>query len=245
MSTSRRILLEVCIGSADDAEVAVGGGADRLELNAALALGGLTPSLGALLEVKRRVDRPVVAMVRPRPGGFLYTRGEYDTMVRDAETLLDRGADGLALGVLTAGGEVDFERCRRLVRLLTPGHEAVFHRAFDATPDPFAALETLIALGFRRVLTSGQRPSAIEGIDLIAALIRRAAGRIEVLPGAGIKAANVAELVRRTGCDQVHGSFGEAREDSSLSARPWLDLGRSTGTSRAMVADVVGVLSGL
>lgn len=245
MNTSRRILLEVCIASADDAVAARDGGADRLELNAALQLGGLTPSMGALLEVKRRVELPVVAMVRPRAGGFCYTEGDYDVMVRDAETLLDRGADGLAFGVLTAGGEVDIGRNRRLVGLIQPGRDAVFHRAFDATPDPFAALEALIELGFRRVLTSGQQASAPLGAALIAELIRRAAGRIEVLPGAGINAETVADLVARTGCDQVHGSLSETMGDTSPSGRPWLGFGVPSRTSRAMVAGVVEVLRGL
>ena len=113
-----RVLLEVCIASVDDAIAAQSGGADRLEVNCALALGGLTPSAGLFAEVRRQVKLPLIAMVRPRPGGFCYSPAEFDVMLRDADELIAAGADGLAFGVLTNGGEIDVERCRRLPQTL-------------------------------------------------------------------------------------------------------------------------------
>jgi copper homeostasis protein len=134
-------------------------------------------------------------------------------MERDAELLLEHGADGLALGVLRADGRIDRERCAALINRIGGGRTVVFHRAFDLTPEPLEALDRLIDLGVRRVLTSGQRVSAAEGADLIRRLIEHAGGRIEVLPGGGITAENAAELVARTGAGQVHGSFSERRSD--------------------------------
>jgi copper homeostasis protein len=257
---SRRVRLEVCIASAEDAEVAAGGGADRLELNSALELGGLTPSLGCLAETREATRLPVVAMIRPRPGGFCYSAGELRTLRRDADLALEYGAAGIAFGVLTPDGRVDVARCRGIVEIVRQAgaaEGAVFHRAFDYTPDPLEALEQLIDLGVRRVMTSGQRLTAEKGAGLIAELIRRSAGRIEVLPAAGIRPWNVTGLVARTGCDQVHASLREKRPDPSLAARPGLplagggetreggDTSSTSSTSPVLVANCVGVLSRL
>jgi copper homeostasis protein len=211
--SGRRVLVEVAVGAAGDAVAAEAAGADRLELNAALELGGLTPSLGTLLEVKRTTRVPVVAMIRPRPGGFVYSDAEFATMRRDAELALEHGADGLAFGILTSDRAIDLVRTRELTRLMGGRGQAVFHRAFDLTPDPVGALGRLIDLGVTRVLTSGQRATAGEGAALIRRLIEHARGRIEVLPGGGVRPGNVADLVAETGATQVHGSFSVARSD--------------------------------
>jgi copper homeostasis protein len=209
----RRVLIEVAVDGVEGARVAHECGADRLELNAALELGGLTPSLGALLEVRGATPLPVIAMVRPRGGGFVYSADEFRTMERDVELMLGHGAAGVALGVLTADRAIDVERCRALIGRVGGGRQVVFHRAFDLVSDPLGALERLIDLGIGRVLTSGQRASALEGADLIRRLVERARGRIEVMPGGGIRAGNAAEVVARTGAGQVHGSFSERRSD--------------------------------
>src|SRR5262245_50099370 len=220
----QRILLEVPVASVEDALAAQQGGADRLELNAALALGGLTPSLGTLLEVKGTVALPVLVMVRPRPGGFAYSAADFKVMQRDTDLALRHRADGVVFGILTAESRVDGERCRRLVGQVGD-RGAVFHRAFDGTPDPLAALEELIDLGFRRVLTSGQQETAYNGAGLIAELITRAAGRIEVLPAGGINRFTVADVLARTGCDQVQASLRARQEDRSVLARPQVSFG--------------------
>jgi copper homeostasis protein len=179
------VLLEVPVASVEDALAAQEGGADRLELNAALPLGGLTPSLGTLIEVKAAVALPVFVMIRPRPGGFAYGRADFPVMQRDADLALRHGADGIVFGILTADGRVDVDCCRRLLRHARD-RAAVFHPALDITPDPFQAQEQRIDLGFRRVLSSGQEETAYNGAALLAGLIRRGAGRIEVLPAGGI-----------------------------------------------------------
>lgn len=215
----RRVLLELCVASVEDAVTAQVGGADRLELNAALELGGLTPSLATLLEIKQAVSLPVVGMIRPRPGGFCYSSADFKVMQRDADLALERGADAIAFGVLHEDGTVDVKRCRQFITL-TGKQPAVFHRAFDVTPDPFAALEQLIDLGVRRLMSSGQEATAYNGAALLRRLIERAAGRIEVLPAGGINCFTVADVLERTGCDQVHASLRSRRCDPSTAARP-------------------------
>lgn len=241
--------LEVCIASLDDALAAQAGGADRLELNSGLDLGGLTPSLGLLLEVLEAVSLPVVAMLRPRPGGFAYSAAELRVMERDAELLLEHGAAGLTVGILLPDGCVDVRRCRQLIARCGPA-EIVFHRAFDFTPDPSTALEQLIDLGIRRVMTSGQEQSALQGAGLIARLVEQAAGRIEILPAGGIRRHTVHELVTRTGCTQVHASLRGPCQDSSTEHRPDLLLRHPAPpseschdrTDAAAVAELIRVL---
>lgn len=211
--------LEVCIASLDDAIVAAHSGADRLELNCALALGGLTPSLGLMRRVRQAVAIPVISMVRPRAGGFCYDHADLAVMLEDAATLIAAGADGLAFGFLHADGTIDVERCRAMMEVIGP-RQAVFHRAFDVTPDPFAAMEALIDLGVTRIMTSGQQPTAEAGTKLIKDLIERAAGRIEILPAGAIRPHNVAALIAATKCDQVHASLRSLREDRSTQANP-------------------------
>ena len=179
---SSKILIEVCCGSVDDAVEAEKGGADRVELNSAVFIGGLTPSLGAIIEAKKRLNIPVMVMIRPRAGGFCYTQTEVEVMLCDAKLAVEYGADGLVFGILTPDGSVDAERCKRMIEV-AQGRQSVFHRAFDVTPDPLKALDQLIDLSFTRVLTSGQEKTASEGIELIRKVIEHASDRIEILPG--------------------------------------------------------------
>ncbi len=195
-----QILLEICCGSAEGALEAAAGSADRVELCSALFLGGLTPSLGSLLQVKQLAKIPVMAMNRPRAAGFCYSETEFAVMERDADLLLEHGADGIVFGILNDDGTVDIARTRTLRKRIAP-RQAVFHRAFDVTPDPFRALNELIDIGITRVLTSGQKNGAPEGFALIAKLIEHARDRIEVLPGAGIGLDNVRRTRR---CDPLH-----------------------------------------
>ena len=208
------ILLEICCGSLSDAIEAQSGGADRVELCAALFLGGLTPSGATLSLAKEKLTIPVMAMVRPRDAGFCYSPVEFEVMERETELFLDQGADGIVFGILRPDRTIDVERCRR-IRYQIGERQAVFHRAFDVVPDPFRAVDELIELGFTRVLTSGQQPTALEGGALIRRLVDHARGRIEILPGAGIRPSNVAQLLAQTGCTQVHATAFRQQEDPS------------------------------
>ena len=218
------VLLEICCGSIDDAIEAEKGGADRVELCSALFLGGLTPSLGTIQEAKRRVKIPIMVMVRPRGGGFAYSEAEFASMERDAEAAVGNEADGVVFGILQSDGTIDIPRCRR-IRQLIGERQAVFHRAFDVTPDPVEVLEQLVDLGITRVLTSGQKDSVPEGVELIKKLIERARGRIEILPGGGIQAWNMKEMIERIGCAQVHLTAWGTALDTSTEARPAVTFG--------------------
>jgi len=219
----RQIKVEVCIESVGDALTAAKAGADRLELCSALTFGGLTPSVAMIEAVRKVVDLPIMVLVRPRPGGFCYGDTEFSVLIREIELALRAGADGIVSGALAEAGEIDRSRCQQIIAA-AEGKPVVFHRAFDFTPRPLAALEELIELGFTRILTSGQRSKAIEGADLIQKLLDQAAGRIEILPGGGINAGNVVDLLNLTGCDQIHASARQTCVDPSVRHRPDLAL---------------------
>ena len=222
----KRILMEICCGGLEDVVIAQAAGADRAELNSAMFLGGLTPTLGCLIEAKEKTDIPIVAMIRPRGAGFFYSEYEYAVMKRDAHLFIKHGADGLVFGFLNPDGTFDRARMEEFSKIChDAGVEAVCHRAFDVTPDPFAALDTLIELKINRVLTSGQKPSVIRGASLVAELINYAAGRIEILPGAGLNYENVADFVEKTGADQVHFSASMLRAETSTANNPSIHFG--------------------
>jgi copper homeostasis protein len=223
-----RILLETIISSLDDALAAARGGADRFELCSALALGGLTPSLGTFQLIREETNIPVMFMIRPRQAGMAYSSDEIRVMERDAALALEAGAEGLVFGFLTPDGEVDTGECRRFLKHCSrtaAGRQWVFHRAYDVVRDPERALEQLVDLGFTRVLTSGRKRVAMEGLDEIRRTVQQAAGRIEVLPGGGIRPEQVVQLVRETGVDQVHLSLTEPRRDPSPSGNPEVYFG--------------------
>jgi copper homeostasis protein len=209
-----KIVIEVCCGSVDDVVRAAEAGADRVELNSALFVGGLTPSVGSLLESKARAEIPVISMIRPRAGGFCYTELEFETMLRDTRELAKAGTDGFAVGFLTAEGWLDEERCKIWVEA-AGGRELVFHRAFDIMKnEPEEVLPQLAELGFKRILTSGRELSAPAGTEMIRRCVE--VGALQVLAGGGVRAGNVGELIQSTGCRQVHFSCHMKQSDTSV-----------------------------
>ncbi len=221
------MLFEVCCGSAEDVIEAAKGGAGRVELNSDLFHGGLTPSIGSLRVARRSVEIPILCMVRPREGGFCYSEAEFQVMLEDARLLLENGADGIVFGFLHEDGTVDEARTARMLEVIGPG-TSVFHRAIDVTPDPLAALDALIRLGVDRVLTSGQAPTAIEGAETILRMIERAAGRIEILPGGGIKLHNAARCRDLFHVPALHGTLHKRLRDSSCQSNPALHFSATT-----------------
>lgn len=205
------LIFEVCVDSAEAAMAAQEGGAHRVELCSDLLEGGLTPSHGTIRVVRERVQIGIMAMVRPRGGDFCYTDTEFAVMREDLLTAKDLGVNGVVFGLLNPDGAVDRERTAELVALARP-LPVTFHRAFDVTRDPFEALDTLVALGVERVLTSGQEPSVLEGLDLVAKLVRKAAGRIIVMPGGGITERNAARIGAASGAGELHFASLEPRE---------------------------------
>lgn len=221
---SKKILLEVCCGSVDDAFESQQGGADRVELNSCLFFGGLTPTVGSVIEAKKRLKIPVIVMIRPRGGGFCYTESEINVMEHDARVAIENGADGLVFGILNENGTIDLQRSERFMKVVGDRVPVVFHRAFDVIPEPFKAVDQLVDLGVKRILTTGQKNYVYEGIPLLKELISYAGDRIEILPGGAI-AGLINEIIDKTGCSQVHMASFVTRYDNSTAVNPEIFYG--------------------
>lgn len=198
-------ILEICAGSVESAIAARDGGAQRIELCAALEVGGVTPSAGLIAEARKVEGLTLNVIIRPRGGDFLYDSHEVACMEEDIRTCRRLGADGVVIGALTAEGDIDTAACRRLIEA-ADGMSITFHRAFDMCRDPRKALEELIALGCHRVLTSGQLPTAEAGIPQLKELVQQADGRIIIMPGCGVNSGNAARILNSTGATEIHAS---------------------------------------
>ena len=209
-------IIEICCGSYEDAINAYRGGAKRIELNSALYLGGLTPSIATLELIKRNTDLEVICMVRPRGAGFCYSDLEKKQIFAEAKALLEHGADGLAFGFLTEDRTIDLECTQKMVNLVHHyGKTAVFHRAFDCVKDDKTAINELIKLNVDRVLTSGLKATAIEGKELIRSLQETVGAKIEILAGSGINKDNAKDLIEHTKVKQIHSSCRAWKEDKT------------------------------
>jgi len=197
--------LEICAFNLASALVAQEAGADRIEFCAGPEEGGTTPSAGAIRVARERLRIPLYPIIRPRGGDFLYSDEEFRNMIRDIEYCKQIGCNGVVFGILQADGSVDKARCTRLVEIAYP-LGVTFHRAFDWAANPFEAMETIIGIGCERILTSGQRPTAQEGVDLLDQLVREADDRIVIMPGSGVRAANIVALAEKTGASEFHTS---------------------------------------
>jgi len=207
---------EACIESLEGALLAERYGADRVELCSALNEGGLTPSNGLLKQIKENCNLPVFAMIRPIAGGFVYTDEVVDLMCLEIAEMAKGGADGVVFGVLDKESNLELKANARLINEAFKHHLIpVCHRAFDFTPEPFTALDKIMDLGFKRLLTSGQKPKAIEGLDLIKALHQKAAGRIEIMAGSGVSKAAMEDF-SKSGIDAVHFTVGAFEENVPL-----------------------------
>lgn len=200
-------LLEIAVDSPAGLDNALRGGAQRIELCAALDIGGLTPTAG-LMARAAKAEVPVYAMIRPRAGSFLYDEAEVAVMEADIDAARQAGLAGVVFGASRADGTLDETVLARLIERAA-GLGVTLHRAFDLVPDFGAALEQAIALGFERILSSGGVPKAMDGADMLRYLVERAAGRIIVMPGSGIRAGNVREVLACTGAREVHASGRE------------------------------------
>ena len=203
-------MIEICCGSYEDAYHAYLGGAKQVELNSALHLGGLTPSLASLQLTKKNTGLTVVCMVRPRGAGFCYSSLEFEQMKEDAKILLDHGADGIAFGCLTSDNKIDIAKTKEMRELISSYQkDSVFHRAFDCVSDPIESIEILIELGIDRVLTSGLQQTAMLGKKLLKRLHKEYGKKIQILAGSGMNPSNVAAFIEETGVINVHSSCKE------------------------------------
>ncbi|MES2132040.1 MAG: copper homeostasis protein CutC [Bacteroidota bacterium] len=214
--------LEIACFNADSAVIAELGGADRIELCDNMTEGGTTPTIETILEVRDNSKLELYIMVRPRGGDFLYSAEEFTEMENTISYLKNTGINGFVFGVLHSDKTVDTLRNKELVELAKP-LPCTFHRAFDQVSDPLAALEEVITCGFHNILTSGNYPTAIEGIDDLERLIEKAAGRITIIPGGGVRSGNIRTLKEKLNTSFFHSSamtahtgFAELQEVRAL-----------------------------
>lgn len=224
-------VLEIAANSLASALAAQHGGADRIELCAALEVGGLTPSHAQIALVRERLSIPIHLLVRPRAGDFAYSAEEHATMLADIAHCVALGCEGVVVGALDPDGEVDAARCRELADA-AGGLDLTFHRAIDMSRDLLRSLDHAIELGFHRILSSGGAASALQGADRLRDLVERAAGRIAVMPGGGVDAGNVAALAAATGAREFHASAKRVLP-SAMRHAPRETLGMGEGELRS------------
>jgi copper homeostasis protein len=226
------IKLEICAQSITSALIAQEGGADRIELCAALELGGLTPSYALILAAKQRLSIPIHVLIRPRAGDFTYSDDEYALIKQDILFCREQGVEGVVVGVLDETHELDKEKMAELRDLARP-MDITCHRAIDRTPDPSVSLAVLMDLGYDRVLTSGGAENVALGSDKLADMVRLASDTIEVMPGGGVTVENILSLLEKTGASDIH-----------LSAKHFLTDKNCWETDLAEVKKVVAILKG-
>ena len=204
--------IEICVEGIDGLVAAQNAGADRVELCASLIEGGLTPSLGTIRQALRVATIPFHVIIRPRGGDFLYSELEFESMGDDIRALRDTGVAGVVFGCLTADGRIDEARMTALAEAAGP-MATTCHRAFDMTRDPVEAIEALVGAGVDRVLTSGQRDTAVEGLPILRRSVEAARGRIKIMACGALDATNIAGVLRESGADELH--FAALRTDRS------------------------------
>lgn len=219
------MLIEICAYSLASCQTAQQAGAGRVELCGGLAEGGTTPSAGLIQLVRQHLTIPLYVMIRPRGGDFLYSQTELAVMSADILMAKALGADGIVLGVLQAEGTVDESQTRALIDLAKP-LPVTFHRAFDMTRDPQEALEAVIRTGAARILTSGQQQTAQAGLSILRKLTEKAAGRIEIMAGAGVNAQNAKQLIE-AGVDALHLSGSRNEESRMMYRQPSISMASS------------------
>ena len=202
----QRYIIEIATADFITTKAAVEGGADRIELCAALTEGGTTPSAGMIRRCREAFGVELFPIIRPRGGDFLYTDEEFDIMLHDVLLCRELGCNGVVIGSLKKDGSIDIKRTEKLISSAYP-MEVTFHRAFDRCKDPFEALEQLISAGCQRILTSGQQPAAPQGTNLIRELVTAADERIVIMPGSGVRKENIKELAEKTGAVEFHSSL--------------------------------------
>jgi copper homeostasis protein len=197
------IQLEICANSVTSALIAQEGGATRVELCENLAEGGTTPSYAQIQVARKNLQIDLFPILRPRGGDFNYSDLEFEIMKTDLKVIKELGCDGVVFGILNQEGKVDKDRCAELLKLAQP-LQVTFHRAFDKSADLFQAMEDIIELGFNRILTSGGKPTAIEGLEIIKKLVSSAKGRISIMPGSGVNEMNLQDLIIETNAVEFH-----------------------------------------
>jgi copper homeostasis protein len=220
------MIFEVCVDSAEGAAAARQGGAQRVELCADLVEGGITPSYGMVKLACQVGSIGVNVIIRPRGGDFCYTDLEFEIMREDIQMVKQLGASGVVIGLLLPDGSIDMPRVQNLAALARP-MSVTFHRAFDVCADPGKTLDQLITLGIDRLLTSGQKPSALDGVECIQALVRQARERMVIMAGGGVNEHTLAQIVKRSGVKEVHFSARSTLESPMSFRNPLVTMGKA------------------
>ena len=220
--------LEICVDNVESAIDSQNAGADRIELCNNLIEGGTTPGFGTIALTRKNLTIGLNVIIRPRGGDFLYTDLEYDIMRRDIEICGECGADGIVLGILRSDGTIDLERTAKLIELAHP-MEATFHRAFDMCSDPIKGLEDVISTGATRLLTSGQKDKAQDGVEMISRLVKKAGNRIIIIPGSGISDLNIASIACSTAAKEFHLTGRKIIDSEMIFRKQNISMGGSSG----------------
>lgn len=233
--------LEVCAFGIQTCIIAANAGATRVELCDNPIEGGTTPSYGAIKRVREAISIELFPIIRPRSLNYFYDADEWQMILSDVKICKELGCDGISVGVQKINGEVDADKMKQLVALAYP-MEVTSNRVIDAAPNPFEALEILIAAGCSRVLTSGQAATAPEGINILSQLVNQAAGRISIMPGAGVKSGNI-ELLKTTGAYEFHTSARKAMPNPVTYSNPKVtDTGNMYVADEAELQKIVAIL---
>lgn len=216
--------IEVCANSVLSAIAAEKGGADRVELCDNLYEGGTTPSAAMIFQAKQQTSIDLFPIIRPRGGDFFYSEMEMQIMLKDMEIARQMGADGFVIGCLSTDGKVDYEKCARLIDA-AKGLPITFHRAFDLCDDAFEALDVIKELGVQRILTSGQKNKAMDGVSMITDLVKAAGSDLSIMAGSGVNEENVLDIARQTQARAFHVSLRESHESKMIFRRENVFMG--------------------
>jgi copper homeostasis protein len=244
--------LEICVDTIESAIEAQKAGADRIELCNNLTEGGTTPGYGTIVTSRKNLNISLNVIIRPRGGDFLYSNLEYDIMKRDIDICGEWGVDGIVIGILKADGAIDIERTAKLIEIAHP-MTVTFHRAFDMCSDPVQGLEDVISSGATRLLTSGYKDKAEEGVELIGELVSQARDRIIVMPGSGINESNIFRIATVTGAKEFHLTGRKVIDSNMIFRRQGISMGgvRTIPEFSRMVADpekiksIINILKGI
>lgn len=234
-------IIEIATSDFNTTRSAVAGGADRIELCANLAEGGTTPSWGTIKKCRELFSVQLFPIIRPRGGDFFYSDEEFEIMLTDIKHCKALGCDGVVIGMLHQDGSIDLIRNEKLIQAAYP-MEVTFHRAFDRCLNPFEAMEQLIAIGCQRILTSGQKPSVADGVELVAALQKKADDRIIIMPGSGVRKENIKMLAEKTGCSEFHSSLRTKEKSTMQYVHPAFQGSEESYMNNAIDPDEVKLL---
>jgi copper homeostasis protein len=243
MPNKRKYIIEIATSDFETTKAAVEGGADRIELCANLGEGGTTASYGTIYQCRETFGVLLYPIIRPRGGDFLYTDDEYEIILHDVKLCKQSGCDGIVIGVLNADGSIDVKRTAALIEIAYP-MGVTFHRAFDRCRDPFEAMEQLIKMGCERILTSGQQPSVVDGMELIAELNQTADHRIIIMPGSGVRKDNIKMLAEKTGCTEFHSSLRSKAKSKMEFIHPAFENSEESYINNAINSEEVRFLKG-